>query len=182
MSDQGTGGLLSPYLRKQRFKAVRPFICGSVLDIGCASGDFCQEINGLDYVGFDIDTNMVEIAARKFQNRKFVFEIPKTGSFGTIVALAVIEHVKEPLNCLAHLATLLEDDGRIVITTPHPRGRLVHDMGASLGIFSKEAADEHEEFFTRQRMLSLSKDLGLRIEIYKTFLFGFNQLFVLRKT
>ena len=37
MIDQGTERLLSPFLRRQRFKVARPYRSGRILDVGCGS-------------------------------------------------------------------------------------------------------------------------------------------------
>lgn len=38
MADQGTGGLLSPFLQQQWFKVVRPYLKGECLMLGVARG------------------------------------------------------------------------------------------------------------------------------------------------
>ena len=38
MADQGTEGILSPYLRRKRIQAATPYLKGGVLDVGCGGG------------------------------------------------------------------------------------------------------------------------------------------------
>ena len=38
MTDQAVEGLLSPFLRQQRINAIKPYIKGVVLEVGCGSG------------------------------------------------------------------------------------------------------------------------------------------------
>jgi len=42
--DQAKEGLLSPFLQTQRIAAARPFLRGSVLDVGCGSGDLAAYV------------------------------------------------------------------------------------------------------------------------------------------
>jgi hypothetical protein len=48
-----------------------------------------------------------------------------------------------------------------------------------LGLFSRAAADEHEEMFDRRTLMHLAEQCGLRIERYARFLCGANQLALL---
>ncbi|MFH1091929.1 MAG: methyltransferase type 11, partial [Pseudomonadota bacterium] len=75
----------------------------------------------------------------------------------------------------------LSPGGRIIITTPHPFGGFVLDLGARLRLFSRQAQDEHERLYDREAIEKLAGGTNLVLEIYKRFLFGFNQLFILAR-
>ncbi|MCJ8501247.1 class I SAM-dependent methyltransferase [Desulfatitalea alkaliphila] len=181
MADQGTEGLLSPFLRRHRIMAVRPFLMGRILDVGCGSGALAGLINPESYVGVEIDEASLKTAENAFPRHSFQKELHSVKEkFDTVVSLAVIEHVQNPANFLRTLTQCLKDEpnGRIVITTPHPSIDWVHCIGASIGLFSKHANDEHEKLLDREELSTLSKSVGLMMVKYSRFLFGGNQLAV----
>ncbi|MHA1567622.1 MAG: class I SAM-dependent methyltransferase [Alphaproteobacteria bacterium] len=97
MADQGREGLLSPFLRKQRSKAARPYLKGRVLDVGCGAGALAKLIDPESYVGIDIDEDPLNRARRDFPHHRFESALPEgSKKFDTVVALAVIEHVPDP--------------------------------------------------------------------------------------
>ncbi len=68
---------------------------------------------------------------------------------------------------------------QLVLTTPHPSVRGFHELGARVGLFSREGAMEHHELINRGRMIQLAETSGFRIRHFRRFLSGCNQLFVL---
>lgn len=184
MADQSTEGLLSPFLRKRRFAAVRPYLNGRVLDVGCGSGRLAEYISSDQYLGIDVDPFSIELARARFPSHRFEANMSKVdGKFDTIVSLAVIEHVNDPTMFLENLVCHLVDseDAHIVLTTPHPLGDWIHNYGAAVGLFSKHANDEHEELLDRETLKKTGRRAGLELKFYKRFLFGVNQLSILKK-
>ncbi|MFW5768146.1 MAG: class I SAM-dependent methyltransferase [Bacteroidota bacterium] len=182
MADQGTEGLLSPFLRKLRIRAAAPYIYGRVLDVGCGSGELASIVTEENYCGFDIDGESIALAVKKYPTHDFVnTEPPKNQSFDTIVSLAVIEHVSDPVDFLSHWSRYLKNSNgcKFVLTTPHPSIETIHTIGAKCGLFSKHGSEEHEELIDYERMQKISKKAGLKIIVFKKFLLGMNQLFVL---
>lgn len=184
MADQSNEGLLSPFLRKQRLEAARPHIKGRVLDVGCGSGAVADLVAADRYVGVDVDELSLD-NARKF-HPQHIFQSclpPPESGFDTIVSLAVIEHIKEPVGYLHSLADRLatESTSCIVLTTPHPAIDWVHTAGAYLGLFSRHAQEEHDDLFNKSQLEGLARKCGLSLVIYRRFLFGANQLAVFQK-
>ncbi|MBN1513149.1 MAG: methyltransferase domain-containing protein, partial [Phycisphaerae bacterium] len=127
----------------------------------------------------------VRLARRRYPEHTFLtldeFQDGRTlPGFDVIVALAVIEHVDDPGDWLARLAAHLNPGGRIVLTTPHPAWRRVHDLGAAVGLFSREAAEEHHALLDEPALRELATNAGLDLIHSRRFLLGANQLFVLR--
>jgi SAM-dependent methyltransferase len=183
MADQGAEGLLSPFLRNKRFSAARPFLKGRVLDYGCGSGGLAEIISADRYLGIEIDRDSLQRAQSRFPDHRFISELPERGEkFDTVVSLAVIEHVKKPANFLQMLASQLNSDptARVVVTTPYPAVDWVHDVGAAIGLFSKHANEEHEDLLDRAKLETAGSQAGLKLILYKRFLFGANQLAVFR--
>lgn len=182
MADQGSEGLLSPFLRRRRVQAVRNLLRGRVLDFGCGAGKLADLCDPLQYCGVDISDAALDLARRSHPQHRFVKELPEEEVFDTVVGLAVIEHVKQPELLLERLRKLVTADAQLVLTTPHPTYRLVHDFGAMLGLFSKEASAEHETLLDRELMLAIARNSGWSLVSARRFLFGANQVFVLHPT
>src|SRR5205823_3867061 len=72
--------------------------------------------------------------------------------------------------------------GQGMLTTPHPSIRGIHEFGGHIGLFSREAALEHQELINRHRMTQLAETSGFRIKYFRRFLSGCNQIFVLEPT
>ena len=180
-----TTGLLSPYLRDKRIEAVKKHISGKVLDYGCGVGKLCDLIDKENYIGVDIDEDSINEARKNYPEYKFFkldeFEsILEEYKFNTIVSMAVIEHVKEPSEFLIKLKELLDEEGEIVLTTPHPSADWIHDLGSKIGLFSSHANEEHEELIDENKMKNIAEKSNLAVNIYEKFLFGVNQLIILR--
>ncbi|MCP4613441.1 MAG: class I SAM-dependent methyltransferase [Planctomycetes bacterium] len=178
MSNQVTG-LLSPWLRKQRINIALPYIKGKVLDFGCGTGELAHYLPVKFYLGVDSDIYSIQIARQNLPQYIFNPTIPKSEMFDTVVLLAVIEHIREPISFLKMLKLKLLPKGKIILTTPHPFFNFVHILGAKAGIFSKEASEEHQLLLNHKKMELVALNSNLSIDEYKHFLFGTNQLFVL---
>lgn len=181
MADQGSEGMLSPLLRRLRFNVARPYLKRTILDVGCGAGTLAGEVSSVHYYGVEVDGLSLDKAIKMYPMHKFSKSLPdSTEKFDTIISLAVIEHVDSPELFMLDLSKRLknEESARIVITTPHPSMDWIHDVGASIGLFSKHANEEHEELLDRVKLESVGAKAGLHLVLYKRFLFGANQLAV----
>ena len=176
--------ILSSFLQQQRLKAALPHINGTVLDLGCGFGEITELVPESNYVGVDGHPKIVEWLKVNHPGYEFhhydldhdQLSLPK--QFDTIIMLAVIEHLKYPDNILSQIPNLLNDSGIFIMTTPTPIGNTLHQIGASVGLFSKLAAEDHEIIFTRQIMEPYLSRNGLLIKNYRQFLLGSNQIFI----
>lgn len=181
MADQGSEGLFSPFLRRQRLRAARPYLLGRILDVGCGSGALAGLVRRDRYLGVDSDRESLAQAAREHPRHAFASALPsESENFDTIVVLAVIEHVDSPASFLASLARRLRPapESRIVVTTPHPAAEWIHDAGAHIGLFSKHANEEHQQLLEREMLSDIGSAAGLQLIEYRRFLLGANQLAV----
>lgn len=184
MVDQGSEGLLSPFLRKRRINAARPHLVGNVLDVGCGTGHLADFVRVEFYVGVEVDEESLQTAGLRHPQHNFLPGLPPPGTtFNTVVALAVIEHAPDPLGFLKDLSDRLcpGPESRIVCTTPHPSAGLIHRAGASAGLFSRHASEEHEKLLDRSDFEVMAAQCGLGITRYRRFLLGLNQLCIMRR-
>lgn len=182
-------GLLSGWLIDARTRAAAGCVSGaSVLDAGCNIADLAGAIPpNVDYVGLELVPEIVALARRLHPDRRIeVCDLEGDWPgwvldrrFDQVVLTAVVEHLREPAAVLARARGLLAPGGTLVLTTPHPRARRLHGLGARLRLFSRDADDEHERFFDRAGLASLARAAGLRLIDYRPFQLGLNQLAVM---
>jgi len=179
-------GILSPLLEMWRLTKVRNHIVGDcILDFGCGYGKLAKEIPEMYYIGVDIDEDVLESAKtlNKTTTRTYFYNVNQSEwrsyyKFDTIILAAVIEHFDNPKKLLIYLNNFLKPNGRIIITTPTPNAGIVLTIGSKLGLFSREALEEHKSLLNESYFVDLSDTIGLMLEKYETFEFGLNQLIV----
>jgi SAM-dependent methyltransferase len=148
------------------------------LDVGCATGYLAAELarRGCAVVGVERDAGAAATAAlsRAFE-RVVCGDIETDGCRRDLLALApfdavvcgdVLEHLRDPWDALALLATLLVAGGRVAVSVPNIahwtarraliRGRFGY---ADHGLFDRT----HLRFFTRASTRALVEGAGLRI-------------------
>ncbi len=183
-------GLLSKWLHNIRTKLVSPYVRGDVLDIGCGPATNLKisknKIN--TYVGIEYDSELVKKLNNKHAGSKFfqkdldVDTFDFNEKFDRILLIAVIEHIFNQKHLLKECLKYLKPDGKIIITTPTPFGNdVVHRLGASFGLFSKDASDDHIVIYNKKRFEILANEFNLKIEKYKKFELGCNQLVILTR-
>ena len=184
---QETEGLLSPWIRDIRLKKVAQCIPNHtvVLDLACGNGYLSQFLPaGCKYYGVD---RLEPSAHDPFTDFK-ILDLSKNSTFkelelwlpekpNVITCIAFLEHISDPAAFLKNAQQLLNERGKIIGTTPHPRGRLVHDTLAKLHICSQSGADEHETFLGKKDLNEMALGANGGLTQYSPFLFGLNQLF-----
>lgn len=184
---QESQGSLSPFLARQRYTHTARYIAAddTVLDLGCGSGELRRYLpDGTAYYGTDI--------AKHWDSKDPHLFVVKVGQplpaalrkqrITVVTALALIEHLANPEELFAQARAALTPAGRFILTTPHPLGRKVHDLGGKVGVFSSDASEEHEDFLDKQALDRLARQQGFELTDYKRFLFGMNQVATFRKT
>lgn len=182
-----TEGVLSPYLARQRYKNAAKYVStdDTVLDLGCGVGGFKKYLpSDTEYYGIDAEENWDKEKSGYLFKAKIGQSLPaklQKKNFTVVSALALIEHLDDPGSLLRDAAKVLKKGGLLIVTTPHPLGRKVHDTGSRLGIFSSHASEEHEDFLDKVDLSKLAEGNGYKFVSYKRFLFGMNQIAVYRK-
>lgn len=180
MGDQvGKGGVLSRMLSRWRIWKALPYLNGRVLDFGCGRGNLAPLVAPRDYVGVDRSGESLLIARGLYPGHQFLPGIPADGAFDSIAMLAVLEHIPDAAGVLRTLAGVLSKDGRIVLTTPHPASTWIHAVGSRIGLFSRDAHEEHFRMYDRHLIESLVKNAELHMLSYDRFMLGLNQLAVI---
>jgi SAM-dependent methyltransferase len=143
-----------------------------VLEIGCGNGAFSSLL--LDYVDVGIDIRRKEIDLCRLNSpgvyrrlecmdaRKLDFE---AGSFGTVFANCVIEHIPELSTVLAECRRVLIDGGRMVATVP--LAEMNNHLRFSAGSYARIRAHQlqHVNLFTQTEWIRRFEAAGFsRVE------------------
>jgi glycosyltransferase involved in cell wall biosynthesis len=142
-----------------------------VLDLGCgpdfALYNFIKD-KVKKYVGVDKELAS-EISDYKLEllklNLDSIEKLPFPNfSFDKIVALALIEHLKNYQNLINECYLKLKKGGSLLITTPSPTARIILEVLANLSIISKKEIEDHKQYFTKDRIIKVLTDGGFRKE------------------
>ncbi len=190
MVHQENEGLLSSYIRDIRLKAVSSYIesNSTVLDLACGQGNLSKflpsscKYYGVDRVPPSTTTHFTDFTtldlAKDNSLESLETWLPQKPDY--ITCIAFLEHITNPEHFLSQYCTLLAPNGKIVGTTPHPRGRLLHESLSRIYLCSRQGAEEHEDFLRKEDIKKMALTSHGTLTAYKQFLFGLNQLFVIQ--
>ncbi|MFA5374635.1 MAG: class I SAM-dependent methyltransferase [Dehalococcoidia bacterium] len=180
--------LQSEYLRRQRCSAAAPYIHGAILDLGCDAADLLRYItNKSEYTGVDIRKEAVDAMNINFPESSFYcVDICRNDQlinriqsrFDTIVLLATIEHLQEPIVTLNQCYKMLKDGGTLIVTTPTSKGDKMMQFVQSRVWFMSQGESPHLRTYNERDLRQLFQQCGFSVELYKRFVFGLNQLII----
>lgn len=181
-------GLLSAPLKRRRLRRIAPFIPAgcSVLDVGCDDGALLAYLPEVSrYVGIDSREDLVLRNRQRLGRDGVSFlraDFPDLDwpgpPFDRVVLAAVLEHLPDLEGALARLASLVSTGGLLLITTPAPAAHLILRAGAIFRLFARDSLAEHKRYYRRSDFVGLS---AWRVERFRRFELGLNQLAVLRR-
>lgn len=142
-----------------------------VLEVGCSVGHVTEHLvaAGNTVVGVEIDRQAAE-AALAWASNVHVVDLDvqplsqiESGRFDVIMLGDVIEHLRDPLTTLRDLLTLLDDDGRLIVSVPnvsHIDIRLMLLEGNWEYQLDGLLDDTHLRWFTNKSLRRLLARLG----------------------
>lgn len=137
-----------------------------ILDIGCATGEYCQKLSELDFkcVGVDINENYVKkanengVEAHLMEGNNLSFP---DRSFDTVLLFEVLEHIQEPEIVLKEAKRVAKKN--ILITVPNctdfsklTRYSLTYDYMLE---------EDHVNFFTKTDLETLLGSISNNLEV-----------------
>ncbi len=182
--------LLTKFIANQRYAMIAPHIRGDVLELGCGNAQVLAEHADklTSYSGVERSPKQIEKLKGLYPDSTFYQrdldkdQLNIDRQFDCILMIALIEHLFNQQFVMDQVAKLLKPGGVIVITTPTPIGNdFVHRLGASVGLFSKMAVDDHIVLYNRHRFRILVDEVGLKLKSHRYFQLMCNQLAVLER-
>jgi SAM-dependent methyltransferase len=156
--------------RLRELLATRP--SGRILDVGCWDGNFTSHIVEAEgIIGVDVShTALRSAAARGIMGVRAQVEaaLPfAEGTFGTVIAAEIIEHVFDTQAVLNELARVLRPGGWLALTTPNLvalSGRMQLVLGRSphnIEFDASPGTSGHIRYFTFDTLERLVRRAGL---------------------
>lgn len=148
-----------------------------VLDFGSADGATLLEMApylpaGSEIVGLEYSADLVSRAGELGRGIRVlqgdIADLPdsvKDRPYDLVTALAVLEHLAEPLVALREAASVLTENGILIATFPEP---FWDRLSTRLGLLE----DHHEVHLSRGRISSWVGQAGLEILEYQRFMFA----------
>ena len=138
-----------------------------ILDLGCATGNYCLHLQGLGYAvrGADVNAEYVEIARKRGVDAVVIENaVPfPDKSFDTVLLFEVAEHLADPVSVLREARRLARKN--VLITTPHS-GDI--DSLREQGLLYEHFADmDHRNFFTQESLEELLKGVFPSVRVWK---------------
>ena len=182
-------GLLSRWLKEKRLQMILPFIpaAARILDVGCDNGALLERLPAFAcYLGLDSREAVILRNREHYRQANVSFACGSFADFDwqgppfDLVAMtAVLEHLEGIGPTLERLASLVAGNGMLLITTPCPVSRFVLHAGAAVRLFARDSLSEHKHYYRKSDFQQLRE---WKLDFYKRFEFGLNQLVVLRKS
>jgi len=191
--------LLEPLPRILRFiKAFKEIPKGapiSIADLGCGPkirAYFAMKKSGIEishYYGIDpllskqIIKDFVFDPSIKLVPKAFNKIIPlPDSSVDIIISLAVLEHIDSPKHILLDIHRVLKSGGKAIITTPTPLAqKILEFMSYRLGVLSRREIEEHQNYFTKEDLISMLQSVKGILVSHTYFEFGLNNLLIIEK-
>jgi 2-polyprenyl-3-methyl-5-hydroxy-6-metoxy-1,4-benzoquinol methylase len=150
-------------LQNCRFKKVKPYLIGDVLDFGGNEQELKKFVTG-KYLCVNYDRSAAENC-----------------HFDTIVGLAVVEHIEvaEVYKIFEFFKKVLNANGRIILTTPTKASEPALKLLAAIGVLEKSNIDEHKHYWNKEEIYELAAKTGFKVKKYKKFQTILNQFVVL---
>lgn len=135
-----------------------------LLDVGCAYGYFVELALSAGYDAYGIDPSAHAVARAKLRlngriQKETIGSVKFPNKrFDVITMLDVVEHLADPRTDLRKVASLLADDGRILIATGDTESRAAKLLGRRWTFY---IPPQHLYFFNKSTMTKLLDQSGL---------------------
>jgi SAM-dependent methyltransferase len=146
---------------------ARKYAGPRILDLGCATGNYCLHLKEHGYTvnGADVNADYVRIARERGVDAVLIeSSVPfPDKSFDTVLMFEVVEHLADPRPVLEEARRLARRN--VLITTPHS-GDV--DLLREQGLLYEHFADmDHRNFFTKGSLEELLTGVFPSVRVWK---------------
>ena len=138
---------------------VRRNATGRILDLGCATGNYCVHLKtlGYDIAGADIQPEYIRIAKSRGVEAYLIEQhVPLPDkSFDTVLLFEVLEHLADPVAVLQEARRLARRT--VLVTTPHSGD--INELRRQGVLYEHFADMDHRNFFTQGSLGDLMKSV-----------------------
>jgi SAM-dependent methyltransferase len=144
----------APKFNRWIAETLAPFVGRRVLEVGAGNGNMTRFLcsRRQRYVASEIDSEQLETLANNFRHRPALEVMrldmanpaefaPLSGQFDTVVAVNVLEHIKDDAAALGSFASALEPQGRLVLLVPHDQSAF-GTVDEALGHYRRYAPEQ----------------------------------------
>ncbi|MFO7586833.1 MAG: class I SAM-dependent methyltransferase [Gemmatimonadota bacterium] len=159
------------------YRGIHPSLApNAVLELGSADGRTLLEIRRLfgereSYFGVELSPELLAHAPDDVEGVRFVLgdatRLPPeivSRRYSLVTALALLEHLDDPLQCLRQARDVLEENGVMVASCPNPAW---DDLAARFGLVRDE---HHVQRMDADRMVALFERAGFRRVRFEPFM------------
>jgi SAM-dependent methyltransferase len=152
---------------RPHIRFVQRYAGKSILDLGCATGNYCRHFAQLGYtmIGADVNEEYVRIAReRGVDARLIVDKVPlDDASCDTVLLSEVLEHVPDPAPLLAEARRIARKN--VLVTVPNSGDvELLQQRGV---IYEHFADLDHKNFFTEESLGELLRQTFPHARVWK---------------
>lgn len=142
-----------------------------VLDVGFGSGNVLEKLVSLGFeepVGIELSKSSVLFVAKRSRHavpiRADGRNLPlSSGTFDCVLCIDLLEHLKQPQECLGEILRVLKENGLAIVSTPNASLRW-HFIFAFWPRMRREKLEIHHTAIGRNRLIYLMKCSGFNIE------------------
>lgn len=149
----------------------------NILDFGSAEGLTLLELNSLlpnsTFTGIEYSKELIQLAPKLPSNIKLIqgdvtnlsHEIKKH-VYGVVSALALLEHLSNPIEAVKEATTVLRPGGLFIATCPNP---FWDNVSTWLGLLPDK---QHAVDMNKVKLIEMVKKAGLKVITYKRFMWA----------
>lgn len=158
--------IIRSYTLKQKLKLINSLSENKhILDVGCGTGEFlnvCKQ-NGWNSTGVEVNEKARKSARQKFNLtlHENLFELKTEGVFNIITLWHVFEHLPDIHKTLAHLKSLLNTKGYLVMALPNHKS---YDAIKYESDWAGYDVPRHLSHFNQKSLKTLAKMHDLKLK------------------
>jgi 2-polyprenyl-3-methyl-5-hydroxy-6-metoxy-1,4-benzoquinol methylase len=149
-----------------------------VLEIGSGAGGILAAVSNVPGIGIDLSEKMVSTASKRYPEHNF--RCQKLGSirieqrFKTVLLPDVLEYIDDLDGAFSNIRSLMDDQGRLILTTPNPGWFRILNLATRLGLKMK---DEYSKPPQKQDVMRAAKRHSFHLASFSTELIFPRKLF-----